>query len=485
MTVMNRRLGLWYTLFSVVAFIVLAFLVVFRLNTTRSLNLQEAQASFRRLHSDIAALLATTESAGRSTDEDGSQNADGSAKPESAGSPDVSAESAAAQSTGEISDSSPRITLGDMIRTYREAVPTVLAVVVFDPERGVRYVWAAEPNLVSFSASDPAAARGFPSFQTSEITQAHLSAPITLRAETTVYVDAVYSILAFSDAYIPLRDSLIAVLAFALLTLVVAIAVGSANRRRDAEEPPRRSVNAPAATIRTVEHEYYQPATHDRADDVPPAALTPPPVERPAAPQRAPAPETHSPSIPPAPEVVHAEPILEEVELEEIAADPGEPGTLFSATTGLSYREHLERRLGLELERAAYNDQDLTCMVIRFDDLGESQEAYVERAQQILSTFQFEDLCFEYDSRSFCVILPNTALPQGLRSAEEFRTRYKGRIVIGLSARNGRLVEAARVLGEASRSMEHALHEPRGIVGFRPDPRKYRQFITGRMGGED
>jgi GGDEF domain-containing protein len=417
MSVMGRRIGLWYTLFSIVALIALAFVAVSRLNTARSLNLDAARASYLRLRDEVTEAI--------------------------------------------VSDASVR----DVVRTYSAAMPDVLAVVLFSPERGVRYVWPAQADIVSFSGPDLAEVRGFPTFNVKEISQTRVSRRLELPEDSDLYLDAVYTVLSSEDAYLPLRDSLIAVLAFAFATLIVALAVNAINRSRaeasDAEAD--RQVVSETRRKRPSEHTH-----NDTGRLGPPRPRVPRPTEEVEPGYREPAPE----------------PILEEVELEEIAADPGEPGTLFSATTGLSYRDHLERRLGLELERAAYNDQDLTCMMIRFDDMGDSQEAYVERAGQILSTFQFEDLCFEYDHNSFCVILPNTPLPQGLRAAEDFRGRYKGRIVIGLSARNGRLVEASRVLHEACRSMEHATRDRRGIVGFRPDPRKYRQFISGQMGAD-
>jgi len=178
---------------------------------------------------------------------------------------------------------------------------------------------------------------------------------------------------------------------------------------------------------------------------------------------------------------------FEEIPLEELATQPGDPGTLFNPVTGLSHHDHLERRLGLELERSAYNDQDLVCLLVRFAGLsgaGTGSEAYVERARQILSTFQFEDLCFEYDDSTYCVVLPNTELPQGLRQAESFHKRHP-ECHIGLSARNGRLVEARRILTETERSLSHAATEPARVVGFRPDPRKYRQFVTRQMSVEE
>ena len=420
---MSRRLGLWYTLFSIVALIALAILAVARLNTTRSINLDGAEATYRRFHTEVTEVIADPE------------------------------------------------LLRETIRSYRAAVPTIDAVVIYDPDAGIRYFWAADPDLVTFSDANLSQARGFPSFHINEIAQHYISERLPVAGTPGLYLDAVYTILTFSDAYLPLRDSLIALLAFALLTLLVALAVNAANRARDdsddepTERPgrtdPREPRSGPSHEWASREWDSRAPEpVITRTDTI--AAESPPP-----------APETHA---------ARPEPVMEEVELEELATEAGEPGTLFSAITGLSYREHLDRRLGLELERAAYNDQDLACLMIRFEDLGGSEEEYVDRAALVLSTFQFEDLCFEYDRTTFCVILPNTDLTQGLRAAEAFRGSNPGRIAIGLSARNGRLVEASRVLNEALRSLDHASRERQGIVGFRPDPKKYRQFITGRIG---
>lgn len=398
---MHRRFGLLYTVFSVVVLVVLVVLVLARLTNARSANLDEAEASFQRLRSQLA----------------------------------------------EPDDGDRRAT--DVLRDYASVVPTARAVVLFDPERGLRYVWTADSDLLDVPGSDFSGFRGFPEYDLKDAGQVRLRDQVTTADGSRFYLDVVYRVLSFPDAYPALRDSLISLLVFAFLTVLVALVLGRAD--------------APAATSER------EPATGPR--DEPPARPAPEPPPRPA-------PETHE-------SAARAEPdrAYEEIPVEEIATDPGDPGTLFNPVTGLSHREHLERRLGLELERSAYNDQDLTCLIIRFPEIA-GEDTYVDRAKQILATFQFEDLCFEYDETSYCVVLPNTELPQGLRQAESFRKRHPDS-TIGLSARNGRLVEAHRVLTEAERSLNHAANEPGGIVGFRPDPRKYRQFVTQHLASEE
>lgn len=398
---MYRRFGLLYALFSLLVLVVLVVLVVVRVNTAREFNVQEAQTSFIRLQGRIREALDASD--------------------------------------GRAGDVDP----GLIIREYAEQVPTVQAIVLYDPNEGFRYVWTSNVDILAFAKSDLSELRGFPSYDISEVSQIKTSGPFDVGGPSRLYMDGIYSVLSFSDVYAPLRDSLITLLAFAFVTVLIAIGLNMSRKPRT--ESSRPDASAPAADDR--------PAAH-------PAETAPP----------------ETPSAAP------TEPLLEEVDIEEIATDPGEPGTLFNPVTNLSYREHLEKRLGLELERAAYNNQDLTCILVRFEDAAEGGEAYSQRAEQILASFRFEDLCFEYGNDAFCMILPNAELSRGIREAESFKGDHRGKMYFGLSARNGRLVEASRVLGEAERSLDHALREPGGIVGFRPDPRKYRQFVTQHLG---
>lgn len=409
---MIRRFGLLYTVFSIVVLAVLVVLVLGRLTNARNANLDEAEASFQRLRSQLA----------------------------------------------ERSETDAPAT--DVLREYASIVRTARAVVLFDPDRGLRYVWTAEADLLAVPGGDFAGFRGFPEYRLDDVSQVRLRDQVAVADGSRFYLDVVYRVLSFGDAYPALRDSLVSLLVFAFLTVLVALALGRGERVRASAPTATRSPEPAGAPVEAPEDEEPTPE-QPRAQTV-----------------SSPAPETHEPAA-----ETDGDHSYEEIPVEEIATEPGDPGTLFNPITGLSHREHLERRLGLELERSAYNDQDLTCLIVRFPSLP-GEEAYAERAKQVLATFQFEDLCFEYDATSYCVVLPNTELPQGLRQAESFRKRHPDSI-IGLSARNGRLVEAHRVLTEAERSLNHAASEPGGIVGFRPDPRKYRQFVTQHLGSEE
>jgi GGDEF domain-containing protein len=403
---MYRRFGLIYSIFSVIVLIVLAVFVLMRLNTARSANLADVDATFRVLVRDV-------------------------------------------RDAAERDASVP-----DLLRRHTATMPDVRALVYFDPDRGLRYLWTADTSLLAFSTANLEGFRGFPRYRLSDVRDVRLRDEITPAAGDRYYLDAVYTVLTFREVYPAMRDSLIALLVFAFVTILVILlfgrfapsaadgpADGAADGAAEGSARPRRAARAREKSTASPRRR------RDRANRDEDAAVS-----------------------------------YEEVSPEELANDPAEPGTLVNPVTGLSHRAHLDRRLGLELERSAYNDQDLSCMLIRFADVS-GADAYSSRAKQILEAFQFEDLCFEYDETSYCVIVPNTELTQAIRQAESFRKRHP-KCTIGLSARSGRLVEAQRVLTEADRSLSRAAAERGRIVGFRPDPKKYRQFITQHFGNE-
>jgi GGDEF domain-containing protein len=170
-------------------------------------------------------------------------------------------------------------------------------------------------------------------------------------------------------------------------------------------------------------------------------------------------------------------------------AEAGKPQGLRSHDSGLGWREHLSTRLEHELERSASFDQDLALLLLALDPRKPAAGYnYRQLAQQVMSGFPFKDLCFEYDSRSVAVILPDKDLAQALKEAREFQKRLSsvtwsggGRVAVslGLSARNGRLINATRLLLEASKALQRAEADGGGrIVAFQADPEKYRAALA-------
>jgi hypothetical protein len=98
-----------------------------------------------------------------------------------------------------------------------------------------------------------------------------------------------------------------------------------------------------------------------------------------------------------------------------------------------------------------------------------------------VESFPLRDLAFEYDERTAAVILPDRDLDGALQEARDFRKNSARDVQIGISARNGRLVSATRVLKEAGQALKQAESSTgSSIVAFRADPDKYRAALAAR-----
>ncbi|MFP4425878.1 MAG: hypothetical protein ACLFPP_05430 [Spirochaetaceae bacterium] len=306
----------------------------------------------------------------------------------------------------------------------REKLPAgerLEAVVLYTLDEGVAYLWA---RSTEYTEEGFTGGSGVPRMDYNEFTQIKLTD--TVGVEEGYVVEALFTVVSRPDLYPLLRTSLIAILAVALLATVLAI-IGA--------RPTKREPIAVRA----------EGATH------------------------APGPRSSS---------------SDSFEGRRVGREhsPGEE-PLFGPS-GLSREEYLLKRLSLELERAAYNEQDLTLTVLEYDGQEPYNEQYLLHARQLLDHFGFEDLAFEMGER-FVVIFPNTTLREGLRTVE----RYKKEILdsgptteldhpyAGLSSRNGRLIDGKRLLSEAMVALKKSRDTPGRILGFEPDPEKYRAAL--------
>jgi len=165
---------------------------------------------------------------------------------------------------------------------------------------------------------------------------------------------------------------------------------------------------------------------------------------------------------------------------------------LYSEYSGFCRKMFLRPRLESELKRAAAFDQDLVLSFIRcLDDSrehveGAAEEGSKELHERAMSFFPFQDLLFEYDNNTFAVILPNTDLDQGIELLTKFQHHLfetegccQFETAVGLSSRNGRLIDHERIITETNAALEKAVEDPETkLIGFRPDPGKYRSFVA-------
>jgi hypothetical protein len=164
---------------------------------------------------------------------------------------------------------------------------------------------------------------------------------------------------------------------------------------------------------------------------------------------------------------------------------------LFSPRSGMGWEDYTVDRLDSELHRCASNEQDLVFFVMEFKNAGEGDHDFYRRfAGEVAAFFTQWDLIFERGAAGVSIICPGIDLDEGLVRAENFRRRaetaFSGLppagdgLCVGLSSRAGRMVDARRLMLEASQALERALGDPAsGIVAFRSDPEKYREYLRG------
>lgn len=403
---MKRGLALVYTVVTVVFFIAVATVLLVRLGSVREANLTEARERFRFVQTEIRDLAAETD-----------------------------------------------IPISRVVQqAFRSASPPadrVAAFAAYGLQENVEYLWARDRRILDETG------RQVPRFTYDRVTQARLSGSVRLPDGSSLILEGVYTVLDRRDIFTLLRDALIAVLAFALLTVILAVITLLRPAPRGTERPAAAASSGPAPPEGAAAH---RPAAESR---------------------RAPTGPAPGPDSEPPPAAAGK-------------TDKIDTG-LFSPQSGLSPEAHLEKRLSLELERAAANDQDLSICFIEYPKLDRGSDTYREVASALLGFFGFEDLIFEYGRRSFCILFPNVNLHEAIRLVEDFQhrsagpagensdarvPRSAGRPAFGLSSRNGRLVEGGRLMREARQALVKAREIPGRVMGFSPDPQRYRQYLS-------
>jgi hypothetical protein len=166
---------------------------------------------------------------------------------------------------------------------------------------------------------------------------------------------------------------------------------------------------------------------------------------------------------------------------------------LISPRTGLVWGEHLEPRLKAELDRAAASDSDISLAHLRIDEpFADSRlpMAYIAIARHLKESFPLRDLIFESGDDSFTLVLPDTDVDAAVRQLDEVRGKLAAQHVegrtrtlsIGVTSRGGRLIDENVLREEAGVALAKAAREGGNqVVGFRADPARFRETLTGRV----
>ena len=323
----------------------------------------------------------------------------------------------------------------ESMRQFIEKHPAYLSVVVYSAE-GPHYIYAEDPNLLAFPADNHLLDwDGAPIFTIRPFFEEVLSSEISIPNRQGTFLSAVTVILPQTSLFLFIRDTIIAAAGLLVLTIIF-IAVYPFMRERPAN---KRS-----------NHEPLERRPSASSDHIP----------EPLAPVR------QKPDC-----------------VEEKEPSSG----LFSPETGLGWQQYLDSRLSFELRRSASYDQDLVLALFRGEGLQKRSSEYVRTAKFLLQHFLFQDMLFEYGQNGFAVILPNTELDEAIKEAETFienvcEKNVSGCIFsVGISSRNGRLINGNRLITEASMALSKAFNDPDNkIIAFRSDPEKYRQYIASK-----
>ena len=276
-------------------------------------------------------------------------------------------------------------------------------------------------------------------FSLNRATEQIISTVSVLPAAKDIRLDAVYTILGRSEVFPIVKELLIGLLAFLLVTAILLILyphlVVRFEKAAGAGAPARRSAPGPA-----VEPEQTTKTADSNVADV-------------------------------------------------AVSGEREAGGLYSSSTQLVLERHLEERLSAELKRAASFDQDLVFLLGCLNGLKRTDPFYAELSHTAREYFNFQDLCFEYGDGGIGIIIPNIDIDQGIERIEGFVNRLDRRIgetgrserlFVGLSARNGRLISGNRIIREAKSALRRAEAESVRIMAFRVDPEKYRNYMASR-----
>ena len=416
---MGQKLGVVYTIVTVVFFMILAVIFVLRLNLARVENASAASASLQLVRQTAREAL----------------------------------------SGPAVSDERFR----DAMRGLVVQTPMVQVLVIYSYTGGTEYLWARNKDFLPSGEQNISRTVGIPQLRYNELTTLKVTDSFDSNNSRTYFVTGLYTVIGNSDVFPLLRDTLVLILLYALVTLLITVLLMVTSQRRPAVAGTKTAspLDNQSSGFRAVD-----PA-RERQDG--PIAFEPDMDLLPVARTR----------------------FAESADSARGQPSESRPDGLVSQRTGLSFRGHLERRLTLELERAAFNEQDLSALVIRFPGLKDQAHLYVPAANLVLSHFAFEDLAFEYDQESFVVIIPNAELNAGIKSAEAFQKKAvpfvrQHRLTspqIGLSSRNGRLTDGTQLLKEARQAAIRASRDATAtIVGFHPDPQKYRAYVAGKDG---
>lgn len=328
-----------------------------------------------------------------------------------------------------------------------------VALVVTTVDHHTDYLWARRDRYLEgmvIPGSTPRPTTTLPNYSYMRVTRSFEMPDSSQRVIT-----AVYPILSQQQAYPILQQGLIAALVVAAAALVLAVVLVLANHHQQNYATVATSTEATPPFSSRLMDETPQPEV-TRA-----SYMATPPPEDPITTLDAP--------------VEHNADTTVDVPPAKAGGD-----------------QSVLDRIGVELDRAAVMEQDVAVVLLEFARVLQTLIFRDQRDRLLNTVFPKRELRFSLEDGKTLIIVPNTTIQGAIQQVEEFQKAYRNSFALetgeqespdfyaGLTGRAFRLVDSQRILKECYAALEQARTTPGRIVGFQPNPQRYRAFLAER-----
>lgn len=343
--------------------------------------------------------------------------------------------------------------------------PVAVVVTTVDQE-DTDYLWARQDRYLEgmvIPGSTPRPTTSLPTYSYMRVARSFQMPDNSQRVIT-----AVYPILSQQQVYPILQRALIAALVVAAAALVLAVVLVLANHHQrnfatvtvsSRPEEPRFTPVQESPLAAAMASEPPAVDVSPSSEDAPACVAAPPPPENPTPRVDVPA---ERPADPPA---------------EESRANVGADQSVLD-------------QIGAELDRAAFMEQDMAVVVFEFSRVLQTISFREQRDRLLSTVFPKRELQFSLQDGKTLIIVPNTTIQGAIQQVEEFQKAYGNAFAsetgeheapnfyAGLTGRAFRLVDSQRILKECYAALEQARTTRGRIVGFQPNPQRYRAFLA-------
>lgn len=370
-----------------------------------------------------------------------------------------------------------------------------IASVVIQDNKNALFAYPLSSSYISFDENNE------PYIKSSSAFIKVYSSSLPIQTKTIQVVCAIYTILP-STIYSYVKISFLVILVSTLLIfLIIVISSKSTNPDIEIDTNQEDNIISQEDDIfdwdetdfdsETNEESIDSILTEDKPKPVIPEAIYSKPVEEPSI-------EEPIEEIETIDEVEIEESQIKSINTNEIEANTKErhsplgdnvsdPLGLFSDVTGFGWESYLETRLDAELVRAASSELDLSLVIVKFPELNRHNHIMEDIAKELLSSFLYRDLIFEFKEDGFAGVLPSSNLENSMSICEKLykelseiftAKKINQKMGFGISTRTYRLIPSQRLIQEADQAADKALQEEDiPVVAFRPNVEKYKQYL--------